>query len=100
MISSISNRPYNFHSYRKLLRKFYNKIPKTCNSTAPGNFQFQGRDYTNSRNRGYICYFHQKFRQMAFKCEVPQRKFFDPRMQSHRPMNHLNAGGWKQNLLH
>ena len=99
-VSSISNQPHNFHSYRKLLRKFYNKNPNTCNSTAPENSQFQGRDYTYSCNRGYICYFSPNFSQMPFKCEGPQRKFFDPRMHSNRQMNHLNVGGLKQNLLH
>ena len=61
IISSISNRPHNLHSYRKPLRKFYNKYPNTCNSTAPENSQFQGRDYTYSCNRRYICYFQQNF---------------------------------------
>ena len=40
-ISSISNRPHNFHSYGKLLRKFYRKKPKTCNSIAPGIRNFK-----------------------------------------------------------
>ena len=38
-VSSISNRSHNFLSYRKPFRKFYNKNPKTDNSTAPGNSQ-------------------------------------------------------------
>ena len=98
-VSSISNRPHNSQSYRQPFRNCY-KNPKTSNLTAPGNSRFQGREYTYSRTRGYICYFHRKFRQMAIKCEGPQCKFFDPRIHSNRPMNHLNAGGWEQNLLH
>ena len=99
-VSSISNRPHNFQSYRKPLRKFYNKNPKTCNLTALGNSQFQGRDYSYSHTRGYICYFHRTFCQMAIKCEGPQCKFFDSHIHSNRLMNHLNAGGWKQYMLH
>ena len=99
-ISSISNRSHNFQSYRKPMHKFYNKKPKTGNLTTPENSQFQGRDYTYSRNQGYICYFHRKFLQMAIKCEGPQCKFFNPRIHSNRLINYLNAGGWKQNMLH
>ena len=99
-VSSISNRPHNFQSYRRPFRNFYNKNPKKGNLTASENSQFQGQDYTYSRNRGCICYFHRKFRQMAIKCEGPQCKFFDRRIHFSRPMNPLNAGGWKQNLLH
>ena len=98
-VSSISNRPHNSQSYRQPFRNFY-KNPKTGNLTAPRNSRFQGRDYTYSRIRGYICYFHRKFRQMAIKCEGPQCIFFDPRIHFNRPMNPLNAGGWKQDLLH
>ena len=57
-VSSISNQPHNFQSYRQPFRTFYNKNPKTGNLTVPGNSPFQSRDYTYSRNRGYICYFH------------------------------------------
>ena len=76
-VCSISNRPHNSQSYRQPFRNFY-KNPKTDNFTAPGNSRFQGRDYTYSRTRGYICYFHRKFRQMAIKCEGLQCKFYMP----------------------
>ena len=60
-VSSISNRPHNVQSYCQPFRNFYSKNPKTGNLIAPGNSQFQGRDYTYSRKQGYICYFHQNF---------------------------------------
>ena len=97
-VSSISNRLCNFQSYCKPSCNFYSQNPRIYNSSAPENSQFQSRDVAYSRNRGYICYFHSKFCQMVFKREGPQCKFFDPRNHSNRPMNHLNAGGWKQSL--
>ena len=39
-VSSISNRPHIFQSYRKPFRTFYNKNPKTYNSVTLGNSQF------------------------------------------------------------
>ena len=39
-VSSISNQPHNFQSYRQPFPNFYNKSPKTGNLTAPGNLQF------------------------------------------------------------
>ena len=86
-VSSISNRPHNFQSYRQPLRNIYYKNLKTGNSTAPGNSQFRSRNATYLRSRSYISYFHRKFCQMRFKCEDPQCKFFDPCIHLNRPMN-------------